>query len=138
MVEDLSVRRMIRNHHLARSIAGADGSEFRRVLEYKTSWYGSQRVIAPRFYPSTKTRSPYGHVEAGMPLGERVFRCEGCGAEIDPDLNAVRNPASLVAGSSWETETACEAEGSGRENCPVKQESPSEPPAAFAVGNTMP
>ncbi len=35
----------------------------------------------------------------GMPLSARVSRCEACGAEIDRDLNAARNLASLVAGS---------------------------------------
>ena len=28
-----------------------------------------------------------------MPLGERVFRCEGCGLVSDRDLNAARNLA---------------------------------------------
>jgi putative transposase len=75
-----------------------------------------------------------------MPLGERVFQCEACGLEIDRDLNAARNLASLVAGSSPETLNACGAEGSDRENGPVKpaavkQESPSRKLAAKAAGN---
>jgi len=75
-----------------------------------------------------------------MPLGERVFRCEACGAEIDRDLNAARNLATLVAGSSPETVNACGAEGSGRENSPVKpaavkQEPSSRKLAASADGN---
>jgi putative transposase len=37
-----------------------------------------------------------------MPLDERVFRCEACGQDVDRDLNAARNLASLVAGSSPE------------------------------------
>ena len=140
VVEDLSVRGMIRNHHLARSIADAGWSEFRRMLEYKTQWYGSALIVAPRFYPSTKTCSACGHIKDEMPLGERVFRCEACGAEIDRDLNAARNLASLVAGSSPETLNACGAEGSGQENClvkpaAVKQEPSSRKLAALAVGN---
>jgi putative transposase len=140
VVEDLSVRGMIRNHSLARSIADAGWSEFRRMLEYKTQWYGSQLVIAPRFYPSTKACSACGHIKDEMPLGERVFRCEACGAEIDRDLNAARNLASLVAGSSPETVNACGAEGSGQENrlvkpAAVKQEPLSQKLAASADGN---
>jgi len=100
------------------------------MLEYKTTWYGSRLVIAPRFYPSTKTCSACGHVKAEMPLGERIFRCEECGLEIDRDLNAACNLAALVAGSSPETQNACGAEGSGQENglvkpAAAKQESPS-------------
>ncbi len=140
VVEDLSVRGMIRNHSLARSIADAGWSEFRRMLEYKTQWYGSQLVVAPRFYPSTKTCSACGHIQDEMPLGDRVFRCEACGLEIDRDLNAARNLASLVAGSSPETLNACGAEGSGQENglvkpAAVKQEPLSRQPTAAAVGN---
>ena len=142
VVQDLSVRVMIRNQHLARSIADAGWSEFRRMLAYKTQWYGSALIIAPRFYPSTKTCSACGHVKDELPLGQRVFRCEACGAEIDRDLNAARNLALLVAGSSPETQNACGAEGTGRENGPVKpaatkQESPSTKLAAVAVGNKM-
>ena len=140
VVEDLSVRGMIRNHHLARSIADAGWSEFRRMLEYKTQWYGSALIVAPRFYPSTKTCSACGHVKTEIPLGERVFRCEACRLEIDRDLNAARNLASLVAESSSETQNACGAEGSDRENSPAKpaarkQESPSRKPTAQAAGN---
>ena len=140
VVEDLSVRGMIRNRHLSRSIADAGWGEFRRMLEYKTTWYGSQLVVAPRFYPSTKTCSACGHVKAEIPLGERVFRCEACGTEIDRDLNAARNLASLAAGSSPEAQNACGAEGSGRENGPVKPAAAKQEPlsrqlAAAAVGN---
>jgi len=90
--EDLSVGGMIRNRHLSRSIADSGWSECRRVLAYRTRWYGSPSVVAPRFSPSTKTRSACGHVEAEMPLGQRVFRCEACGPEIDRDLNAAPLP----------------------------------------------
>ncbi len=140
VVEDLAVHGMIRNRHLSRSIADSGWSEFRRMLEYKTQWYGSQLVIAPRFYPSTKTCSACGHVKTEMPLGDRVFRCEACGLEIDRDLNAARNLASLVAGSSPETQNACGAEGSGQEKglvkpAAVKQEPLSRQPTAAAVGN---
>ncbi len=143
VVEDLSVRGMIRNRHLSRSITDAGWSKFRRMLEDKAQWYGSRLVVAPRFYPSTKTCSVCGHVKDDMPLSERVFRCAMCGAEINRDLNAARNLAALVAGRSPETQNACGAEGAGRENGPVKpaavkQESLSRKLAAFAVGHKMP
>ena len=140
VVQDLSVRGMVGNRHLGRSIADAAWSEFRRMLAYKTQWYGSRLVVAPRFYPSTKTCSARGHVKAEMPLGQRVFRCEACGVVIGRDLNAARNLASLVAGSSPETINACGADGSGQENglvklAATKQEPSSRKPAALADGN---
>ena len=139
VVEDMSVRGMIHNRHLSRSIAEAGWSAFRRMLAYKTQWNGSQLVVAPRFFPSTKTCSACGHVATGMALGERVFGREACGAEVDRDLNAARNLAA-VAGSSPETQDACGGRGSGRENGPVKPTPEKQEPlrrklAAVAAGN---
>ena len=57
MVDDLSARGLIRNPHPSRWIADSGWSEFRRVLEYTTTWYGPRLIVAPRFYPPTKTCS---------------------------------------------------------------------------------
>ena len=135
VVEDLFVQGRIRNHSLARSVTDAGWSECRQMLAYKTQWYGSQLVIAPRFYPSTKTCSACGAVKDEMPLGERVFQCAVCGLAIDRDWNAARNLAPLVAGSFPETQNACGGDGAGRESgpaklAPVKQEASSRQPAS--------
>ena len=110
VVEDLAVAGMVRNRRLARSIADAGWSEFRRMLAYKTIWYGSRLVVGPRFHPSSKTCSACGSVKPGLPLAERVFHCEICGLVLDRDLNAALNLARLVAGSSPETQNACGAD----------------------------
>ena len=106
VVEDLNVRGMVRNRRLARHIADAGWSEFRRLLAYKTVWYGSQVLLAPRFFASSKTCSDCGAVKADLTLSERVFRCEACDLVMDRDLNAALNLAK-VAGSSPETVNAC-------------------------------
>ncbi|EQD69915.1 transposase, IS605 OrfB family [mine drainage metagenome] len=108
VVEDLAVANMVRNHSLARAISDAGWSEFRRMLEYKTVWYGSRLVVAPRNFASSKTCSACENVKETLSLSERVYRCEVCGAEVDRDLNAARNLAS-IAGSSPEMENACGA-----------------------------
>jgi len=41
VVEDLSVAGMVQNRRLARGIADAGWSEFRRTLAYKTTRHGS-------------------------------------------------------------------------------------------------
>ena len=64
------------------------------MLAAKTQWYGSSLVVAPRLLASTKPCSSCGHVKAEMPLGDRGFRCEACGLQIDRDRNAARNLAS--------------------------------------------
>jgi putative transposase len=93
VVEDLDVKKMMRNHHLARAIADAAWGEMLRQLRYKTRWYGSTLITADRWYPSTKRCSRCGHVKDAMSLEERVFNCEGCGLVVDRDLNAARNLA---------------------------------------------
>jgi len=119
VVENLSVRGMIRNRHLSRCIADSGWSESLRKLEHKTQGYGSSLVVAPRLWPATKTCSACGHLKTEMPLGERLFRCDACGYEADRDLNAERNLAA-VAGSSPETQNACGANGSGGEGSPAR------------------
>jgi putative transposase len=120
VVEDLHVAGMVRNRHLARAISDQGWAEFHRQLAYKTTWYGSRLVVAPRFYPSSKRCSACGQVMAALLLGVRVFHCQACGLRLDRDLNAARNLAQLgevewVAGSSPETSiNACGAGGAGQ------------------------
>jgi putative transposase len=97
VVEQLNVQGMLRNRRLARAIADAGFGQFRRLLDYKCRWRGVRLVVADPFYPSSKTCSACGAVRAKLHLGERVFRCQQCGLELDRDLNAARNLAKLVA-----------------------------------------
>ena len=94
-IEDLNVTGMLKNRSLAKHISDAAWGEFRRQLEYKTTWYGSTLVVANRFYPSSKICSRCGTVKAKLTLDERVFHCEACGLIIDRDLNAATNLAKL-------------------------------------------
>ena len=95
VIEDLSVKGMMRNRRLARHIADMGWHEFRRQLEYKRLIYGTKLVIADRFFPSSKTCSRCGAVRAELSLSERTYRCE-CGFALDRDLNAARNLANLL------------------------------------------
>jgi putative transposase len=109
VVEQLYVAGMVRNRRLARAIADTGMAELRRLLAYKSTWYGCRLVVADRFYPSSKTCSGCGWVKAKLTLAERTFRCEACELQMDRDLNAARNLARLVesvAQSGWETPTA--------------------------------
>jgi putative transposase len=103
VLEDLNVRGMIRNDRLARHIADAGWSSFRRMLEYKVRWYGSKLVVAPRFLPSSKTCSDCGHVLDALALSVRTWTCPACGVEHDRDANAARGLVAwyrLTTGSS--------------------------------------
>jgi putative transposase len=109
VVENLNLAGMVRNRRLARALADVGLAELRRQLTYKTSWYGSQLVVADRSYPSSKTCSGCGWVKAKLALAERSFTCQACGLQLDRDLNAAHNLAKLaqhVAQSGWETRNA--------------------------------
>ena len=90
IIEDLSVRNMVRNHSLARAISDASWSELRRMLEYKSDWYGRTVIPVDRFYPSSKTCSACGHLAASMPLNVREWACGSCGTHHDRDVNAAK------------------------------------------------
>jgi putative transposase len=103
VIEDLGVSNMMKNKKLARAIGDVGFFEFRKQLKYKCQWYGSQLVVAPRTFPSSKLCSCCGHKKKELSLSEREYVCEQCGVRIDRDLNAALN---LVAVSLPETENA--------------------------------
>jgi putative transposase len=90
IIEDLSVRNMVKNRSLARAISDASWSELRRQLEYKADWYGRTVIAVDRFYPSSRTCSACGAIAAKMPLGVREWECASCGAPHDRDVNAAK------------------------------------------------
>ncbi|MDH6464590.1 putative transposase [Micromonospora sp. A200] len=91
VVEDLSVRNMLRHHRLARVISDAAWSDLRRMLEYKAAWYGRNVIPVDRWYPSSKTCSACRRINTTLTLGVRAWACPGCEAEHDRDVNAARN-----------------------------------------------
>ena len=100
VLEDLNVKGMVRNHRLARHIADAGWSKFRRMLEYKTLWYGSKIILAPRFFASSKTCCECGHVLVDMQLTVRNWQCPVCGECHDRDINAAKNLLKWSTASS--------------------------------------
>lgn len=90
VIEDLSVRNMVKNHYLARAISDASWSEFRSMLEYKAGWYGREVIAIDRFFPSSKLCSVCGALQSKMPLKVRTWMCE-CGTIHDRDVNSARN-----------------------------------------------
>ncbi|MCX5083869.1 MULTISPECIES: RNA-guided endonuclease TnpB family protein [unclassified Streptomyces] len=90
VIEDLTVRNMVKNRKLARAISDAAWSDFRNMLEYKAAWYGREVIAVDRFFPSSKLCSHCGTLQGEMPLNVRIWTCE-CGATHDRDVNAARN-----------------------------------------------
>lgn len=90
-VEDLNVRGMESNHHLAKNIGSVAFGEIVWQLEYKCGWYGRGFVKVGRWYPSSKTCNNCGYINRGLTLKDRKWTCDKCGEEIDRDYNAALN-----------------------------------------------
>jgi len=92
-VEDLNVKGMVKNHHLAKAVSDASMSEIHRQLQYKCDWYGRDFVKVDRWFPSSKTCGNCGCVFDDLTLSMREWTCPECGAHHDRDLNAAMNIA---------------------------------------------
>lgn len=90
-VEDLNVKGMVKNKHLAYNLADASIGEFYRQLEYKCKWAGKNYIKIDRFAPSSKRCSHCGHVYRQLTLKDRKWTCPVCGTHHDRDLNAAVN-----------------------------------------------
>lgn len=90
VIEDLTVRNMLKNRSLSRAISDAAWSEFRSMLEYKAAWYGREVIAVDRFFPSSKLCSTCGMLQEKMPLNVRTWQCD-CGTTHDRDANAAKN-----------------------------------------------
>lgn len=100
VVEDLNLVGMSNKagFQLGKSVHDAALSESRRQLQYKSSWYGAELIVADRWFPSSKTCSVCKAINPDLKLADRTWECS-CGAVHDRDLNAAINLSSL-AGSS--------------------------------------
>ncbi len=88
--ENLNVAGMVKNHHLAKSIADASWNTLVQYTTYKAESAGKEVVLVdPR--NTSKTCSSCGCKKKSLKLSERIFHCDSCGFEIDRDLNASIN-----------------------------------------------
>ena len=110
-IEDLNVRGMMSNRHLARSVADMGFSEFRRQLEYKALMRGGIVIVAERWFASSKLCSFCDEKNTSLTLSMRQWRCSQCGTTHDRDINAAINLRNYAVSS---TVSACGENGSGR------------------------
>jgi len=98
ILEDLFIKGLMMNKKQSKYWQDLAHGEFQRLLNYKTRWYGSLLVHAPRFFPSSKLCSNCLWYHANLKLKDRKFMCQLCGLELDRDLNAAHN---LVSYYHW-------------------------------------
>jgi len=104
-VEDLAVKGLARTR-LAKSVNDAGWAGFVAMLEYKARLYGRGFHRIGRFEPTSQACSACGVKDGPKPLHVRTWRCPGCGAWLDRDVNAAVN----VAKAAGLAVTACGAQ----------------------------
>lgn len=90
VMEDLNIKGMMKNRHLARSIANQKLYFFKQCVQYKCELNGIEFVEADRWYPSSKLCNSCGSIKKNLELKDRTYHCE-CGYHCDRDLNASYN-----------------------------------------------
>ena len=105
-LESLRVKAMARGmgrRGFRRAVADAALGELRRQITYKGAWAGRQVVCVDTFYPSSRTCSACGALNAALQL-EKHWSCPGCAAHHQRDENAAKNLRAeglrILAGSS--------------------------------------
>ena len=91
VMEDLNVKGMMKNKHLAKAIGEMGFYDFIRIMKYKCEWNQIEFVQANRFFPSSKTCSHCGCIHKTLKLSDRTFECPECGFTTDRDFNAAVN-----------------------------------------------
>lgn len=92
-VEDLRVNRMVKNHHLAKSICDAAWSAFFEMIRAKAEEAGRIFLpVNPAYTSQTCSTCGYRRVgEEKLSLSDRTFDCPKCHLHLDRDINAALN-----------------------------------------------
>lgn len=90
-IEDLNMRAMGQCLKLGKSVADNGWGMFTTFLGYKLADRGKQIVKIDKWYPSSKTCSVCGAINAELTLKDREWTCDGCGTHHDRDWNAAIN-----------------------------------------------
>lgn len=87
-IEDLKVRNMVKNHHLAKSIGDASWSLFREWLKYFALKFGKVLIAVPPHYTSQNCSGCGAIVKKSLSVRTHICKC---GVVLDRDENAAIN-----------------------------------------------
>jgi putative transposase len=89
-LEDLNVKGMVKNHHLAQALEDIAIGTFNTLLEYKAKERGVNILRIGRFEPSSKMCT-CGYINHNLTLAMREWVCPECGKVHDRDFLAANN-----------------------------------------------
>ena len=90
--EDLNAQGLLKNHHLAKSIADAGWHQLVQATTYKAERAGRRVVLVDPRFTSQDCSSPHcTYRKADLTLADRTWQCPQCGAWHDRDRNAAQN-----------------------------------------------
>lgn len=89
-IEDLNIRGMMKNKHLAKAIQQQKLYKFRQVLTQKCKENNIELRIVDRWFPSSKICNYCGRIKKDLKLSDRIYKCD-CGYTADRDYNASLN-----------------------------------------------
>ena len=98
-IEDLNVKGMMENRHLAKDVANCSFYTIKEHLRRKAKEQQIPVRLVDRFYPSSRLCSTCGSYKPDLKLSQRVYHCCNCGVKIDRDFNAsinIRNTNEYV------------------------------------------
>lgn len=94
VIEDLRQGFMLRNRSLARTASDVGLGMLREMIKYKSLVYGTEVIVADRFYPSTQRCPCCGNIKTGdnkLKLGDNIYKCNKCTYTGDRNLTAALN-----------------------------------------------
>ena len=92
VTEDLDVKRMQKNHYIAKGLNENPISEIIRVLKYKANWNNKRLIQIDRYYPSSQICSVCNYQNREVKdLSIRKWECPECHTEHSRDYNAAVN-----------------------------------------------
>ena len=89
-LENLNVKGMVKNHHLAQALEDIAIGTFNTLLEYKAKERGVNILRIGRFEPSSKMCT-CGYINHNLTLAMREWICPKCSSIHDRDLLAANN-----------------------------------------------
>ena len=92
-IEDLDVKSMKETDSTIRNkrVGDVSWAEFRRMITYKTQWYGKELSVIDRFYPSSQICHICGNNDGRKSEDIRFWICYNCKSELNRDINAAIN-----------------------------------------------